>query len=705
MSYLLTYGAADYYAALEWVAAVVAIIILISSLDDLFIDIYFWVRETYRALTIKRVYRPLTVEQLLERPEQPFAIMIPAWLEADVIAGMLETLVDTLDYRDYTIFVGTYPNDAATIVEVERMRRRIKQLQRVEVPHPGPTSKADCLNWVVQAIFLYEQEKGIEFTGVILHDSEDVTHPLEMRLFNYLIPRKDLIQLPVISLEREWFELVAGTYMDEFAEWHAKDLPVRESISGMVPSAGVGTGFSRRALLALCDTNNNRPFNTESVTEDYDIGMRLSRLGMRSIFVRFPVKYQVKRYSWLGTGVHTTTLDMPLCVREYFPDTFRAAYRQRARWTLGIALQSWRQQGWPGSLATKYLLVRDRKSIITSIVSTLAYFLVLNFVGFYIAAELGAWTLRYPPLFTQNSWILYILWFNTFALLLRITQRGYFVWRLYGWQQAILSVPRLVVCNAVNFMATLRAWRIFIQTSLYGQPVTWDKTMHAFPTADELLLRRRRLGDLLMSWQVLDEARLEHALTLQSERDIPLGRLLIFQGWLDDETLAEAISAQSDLPRAHIDAATVQRYGRQVDLALCVRHRFIFLGAEDGTPRIAVGGPLKPEVLTLLTPALGGVPEQMIARESEIAAALRLLTEQGDTFDTSDKGSVPLLGDLLIEQGLLQRAAFDAAMEDYRPERDGRIGDHLVARGVVTREAVETAQAEQRRRFEQLAAV
>ena len=39
--------------------------------------------------------------------------------------------------------------------------------------------------------------------------------------------------------------------MDEFAEWHAKDLVVRESVSGSVPSAGVGTCFSRRALLAL----------------------------------------------------------------------------------------------------------------------------------------------------------------------------------------------------------------------------------------------------------------------------------------------------------------------------------------------------------------------------------------------------------------------------------------------------------------------
>ena len=131
------------------------------------------------------------------------------------------------------------------------MRRRYKQLRRVEVPHDGPTCKADCLNWVIQAIFLHEQQAGIEFAGVILHDSEDVLHPLELKFFNYLLPRKDMIQLPVASLEREWYELVAGVYMDEFAEWHAKDLVVRESVTGTVPSAGVGTCFSRRALLAL----------------------------------------------------------------------------------------------------------------------------------------------------------------------------------------------------------------------------------------------------------------------------------------------------------------------------------------------------------------------------------------------------------------------------------------------------------------------
>jgi adsorption protein B len=60
--------------------------------------------------------------------------MVPAWLEYDVIAPMLENMVGTLDYKNYYIFVGTYPNDERTKNEVERMRRRYKQLVRAEVP-------------------------------------------------------------------------------------------------------------------------------------------------------------------------------------------------------------------------------------------------------------------------------------------------------------------------------------------------------------------------------------------------------------------------------------------------------------------------------------------------------------------------------------------------------------------------------------------
>ncbi len=102
------YLAADYYSALQMASVVVGVVILLSSLDDLFIDGWYWVRQLWRSLTVWRRHTPLQAAQLREVPEQPIAIMVPAWLEYDVIAPMLESMVGTLEYKNYMIFVGTY---------------------------------------------------------------------------------------------------------------------------------------------------------------------------------------------------------------------------------------------------------------------------------------------------------------------------------------------------------------------------------------------------------------------------------------------------------------------------------------------------------------------------------------------------------------------------------------------------------------------
>ena len=113
------YFAADYYANLEVLAAVLAVLIIISGLDDLVIDIWYWSRRVGRWFANrKKPYRPLTALQLQERVEQPLAVMVPAWMEYDVIAAMIENMVTVMDYKNYMIFVGTYVNDAATIAEV-----------------------------------------------------------------------------------------------------------------------------------------------------------------------------------------------------------------------------------------------------------------------------------------------------------------------------------------------------------------------------------------------------------------------------------------------------------------------------------------------------------------------------------------------------------------------------------------------------------
>jgi bacteriophage N4 adsorption protein B len=693
------YFAADYYANLEVVAAVLAVLIIISGVDDLVIDVWYWKLRLVRWFTHRsNPFRPLTVQQLQERAEQPLAVMVPAWMEYDVIAAMIENMVKVLDYKNYTIFVGTYVNDAATIAEVERMRRRYKQLRRVEVPNPGPTCKADCLNWVVQAIFLHEQNTGTEFAGVILHDSEDVLHPLELKFYNYLLPRKDMIQLPVMSLERKWYELVAGTYMDEFAESHGKDMTVRENISGVVPSAGVGTCFSRKALLALNAETQNQPFNTLSLTEDYDIGNRLAHMGMRSIFAIFPVQFLVKQESWFSKRTAEPKLvDMPLCVREYFPDTFRTAYRQKARWTLGIGLQSWEQIKFTGSLAAKYLLLRDRKGVLTALISMLAYFLLIQFVVFQTAAYAGLWQVYYPPLFSMDGWWPYVMLFNGFALLSRMAHRIYFVTALYGWRHGLLSVPRMVVSNFVNFMAVARAWKLFLSYLFFGKAMVWDKTMHDFPSAENLVVQKQRIGELLRSWQAVDEHTLNKALEEQSRVQLPLGRVLVSNGWLDDETLAEVMAFQADLPRAVISAEAVNTHAHVLPAELCMRFRALCIGHnEQARPILGVASPVSANGLKQLARLLE--PLQHIARESEVAAGLRLLRGESTAFGEEGQSTpaLPLLGDLLIERGLVQRQTFEAAMDKYRPQTHGRIGDFLVNQGVISRETIEKVVAEQR---------
>jgi adsorption protein B len=688
---------AHYHAGLEVAAATVAIAILLSSLDDLLIDAWYWCRRLVRWWTLERTGRlkPLTPEQLRAREEQPIAIMVPAWKESDVIAAMVENMVQVLDYRQYTVFVGTYCNDQETIDEVDRMARRYRQVRRVEVPHPGPTCKADCLNFVGETIFAHEQEHGMEFAGVVLHDSEDVLHPLELKFFNYLLPRKDMIQLPVASLERGLNEWVAGTYMDEFAESHGKEMVVRESVADTVPSAGVGTCFSRRALMGLVGATRNHPFNISSLTEDYDVGMRLQALGMQSIFGRFPVTYKVHRKTWRGKEVEVE-LTAPLSVREFFPDNFHAAYRQKSRWALGIGLQGWHQIPWRGrSARARYFLLHDRKGIVTCFIGIVAYVVLLQFVALHIGAAAGWWPASAPELFAAGSPWIALVWANAGFFAFRAWSRLHFTTQLYGWRHGLMSVPRMVIGNFVNCMAVGRAWRMYLASVFLGKKLVWDKTAHEFPTGHQLARAHKKLGELLQTWQAVDAEQLSQALAHQGGSQTPLGQVLIAKGWLDEETLAEAIAYQADLPRAPLTLELVQQHaGGAWPAALALRHRAVHVGSgKSGQPVLAVARALPAEALAEAAQLLGAAPLQRVARDSEITAALDVACgEAGLAIQVRQ----PALGALVADAGQVDRGHFESALGDYRPDQHGLLGEFLVERGVIVKEAIDEALRQQR---------
>jgi adsorption protein B len=155
-----------------WLLVPLGLYILVSALDDLVIDLLWLIRLAREKLSRRKAPKGWAAQ-----PERPIAVAIPCWREADVIASMLDHNLAALRYSLYRVFVGVYPNDAATIAAVGQAAARHPKLRLVCLPHDGPTSKADCLNWICRAIEEEEQSMGQEFTGIVLHDAEDLIHP------------------------------------------------------------------------------------------------------------------------------------------------------------------------------------------------------------------------------------------------------------------------------------------------------------------------------------------------------------------------------------------------------------------------------------------------------------------------------------------------------------------------------------------------
>ncbi|AYQ42492.1 glycosyl transferase family protein [Burkholderia contaminans] len=611
-----------YLYALNLVTIVTAIVILVSTLDDLTLDACYWSFEIGRILRREKS-QTIDIGMLRTLEERHLALMVPAWKEYDVIAKMIENTLATLEYERYVIFVGTYHNDAETTAEVERMVRRYPgRVTRATVMNDGPTCKADCLNWIVEAILRYEAVHHIQFAGVVMHDCEDVIHPVELKYLNHAVAESDLVQLPVLSLPRKWNEFVAGCYLDDFSETHQKDVPVRARLTGIVPGAGVASCYSRRSIEAAMKERNGCPFNTSSLTEDYDFSFRLRDLGMKETFARFPLSDIARDTGRERAGSSVVNRNL-LATREYFPKTFRTAYRQRARWILGIAFQGWEQLGWKGNLLTRYMFFHDRKGIVTSLFSVIAYGVLLNFLLLAALQKAGHAIPAGATALAAGSWVAPLLWVNTAMLFARAGQRYHFVSKLNGPVQGLLSIPRMFVNNLINFYAVCRAWRIYLGHLVSGKPIAWDKTSHTYLSNQELGKARLKIGEILVGWGVVTLEQLQASLEKQLICGKRLGELLIEGSALSTESLADAIAEQAELPRVCLGNVAVGHFADSLAFELQYAYRAVpFSTADDGTLNIAVGRPLTPDEQDVVRRGARTKVAYFIACDLEISAEL-----------------------------------------------------------------------------------
>jgi adsorption protein B len=514
-----------------WAAAAmlpVAAWILLSGLDDLFVT-FVWLLSFYR----RRREDP-SLEQLRTLPEKRIAVFVPLWHEAAVIAEMVKHNLTAIQYRSFTFFVGVYPNDKATVEAVRELETRHANVHLAMCPHDGPTSKADCLNWVYQRMLLYEEAHGVRFELIVPHDAEDLIHPLAFLWTNYYAERYDMVQIPVLPMPTPLHQLTHGLYCDEFAETQMKDLTVRELMGGFLPSSGVGTGFTRRALEQVADRDANRVFDPSCLTEDYENGFRLKQMNFRQTFA--PLRF---------------SHGAPVATREYFPREMRTAVKQRTRWITGIALQGWEKHGWQGGATQIYWHVRDRKGLLGNFVSGLA-----NLLFFYGLFSFAAST------WTGSEWALqrnlpvraleFLLPLTLFCQSVQLGSRMYCTSRFFGWTFASGALIRAIHGNLINTLATAFALGHFAWAHWKKERISWLKTEHSYPTRAALVAHKTKLGEVLVMSQYCTREQLDLALATKPAGR-RLGEHLMDMAAITEDELYEALSLQQSIPLASLD--------------------------------------------------------------------------------------------------------------------------------------------------------
>ncbi len=449
---------------------------LIGALDEICVDfVWIWLRLTGRAKAQTLGPEP-SRGQIANAPAAfgvhlagDAAIFVPAWQEAGVIGTTISHMLSHWPHSRLRLYVGCYRNDPATINAAIRAANGDSRFRLVIHEREGPTTKADCLNRLYAALEEDERRSGSAVRMVVMHDAEDMVDPAGLTLLDAAMETAVLAQLPVLPVPQADSRWIGSHYCEEFAEAHGKAMVVRDALRVSMPLAGVGCAIRRGALAELASRRvGGSPFAADCLTEDYELGIRISAMGGNTAFLRY--RHQDGRLA---------------ATRACFPARLDFAVRQKSRWVHGIAFQGWDRLGWTRRPAEIWMRLRDRRGPFAAFILAIGYSLLvvaslswgMHLAGFGVPRDIS------PELRA-------VLVVNFVCFAWRALWRFSFTAHEYGAAEGFRAVLRIPVANVIAIMAGRRAFAGYVR-SLAGQLPVWDKTHHhAHPALAAAELRK-----------------------------------------------------------------------------------------------------------------------------------------------------------------------------------------------------------------------
>ena len=536
------------------VGLLLVIVYFLLSIDDLLWDLI--------TLTQRKTYQKqkIDLKKLNDEPPKLLAMAIAAWHEENVLEDVVDNIIISTNYPKsmYHIFIGVYPNDEATIKISKKLSTKYINVHTIINDTPGPTSKAQNINYVISQIKKFEKDRKWAFASLTIHDSEDVVHPFELLATNYLIEKHDALQFPVFPMMRMpkfsnfFSNITTGTYADEFAENHFGTMVGRYTSKAFVPSAGTGFALSRKILESF---GNEDILPKDSLTEDYSLSLNLYKKGIQMYYVLERVP-RIEKNGKLKWDYITT--------KSIFPSTFKTAVKQKTRWILGITMQSFKFreifQTKEMSFVGRYSLYKDLKAKIGNLLVLIGYPILIYFI-------VSLFT-KLPTIYPKGSvsWALSVL--VTIMMIERQLFRGVAIYNVYGFRSMFFAcffpplLPiRLIWGNIINMTATIRAYkqRIFGNQPKqkkekkdkkigFTKKLEWAKTDHEFIEKSILTNYHRNIGDYLLQKGHIEPEVLKEALKESSSSGEKIGTYLLKKNIITEEVLLDSLSEVKQIP-------------------------------------------------------------------------------------------------------------------------------------------------------------
>ena len=363
-----------------------------------------------------------------------YTVLVALHRESEIVPELLAALAQLWwPHSKLEIKLVCEADDAQTIAAI-RAHRLPSFMEVIMVPSGTPRTKPRALDFAVQAC-------SGEF--VVLFDAEDVPHRYQLleawQRFRGAGPDLACLQAPlqITNVGNSW---IAAMFGFEYGALFRGLLPFLSRHRLVIPLGGTSNHFRREALERIGGWD---PFN---VTEDADLGLRLSRFGYRAETIARPTY-------------------------ETAPETAAEWRPQRTRWFKGW-MQTWlvhmrhpvrlaRELGWASFIVAQILFAG-------MIVSALLHPLMLV-------------TLVILALDLARGYEFGIVSTTLMAVDLTNIVLGYAGFLVLGYKAggpyARENIWRLVLLTPFYWlMMSGAAWRALFQ--LFRDPFLWEKTPH-----------------------------------------------------------------------------------------------------------------------------------------------------------------------------------------------------------------------------------